>query len=98
MVEPTDRERLQIVIDNQQAIHLDLLQKYEEMRMELEAARRNFATQQQQQQPVNHQLNWEYLGNKIAESIKGVQSGVKLLDETVHLKDIIKMVPKFAFQ
>ena len=95
MGEPTDRERLQIVIDNQQAIHLDLLQKYEEMRMELEAARRNFATIQQQQQPVNHQVNWEYLGNKIAESIKGVQSGVKLLDETVHLKDIIKMVPKF---
>ena len=94
MVEPTDRERLQIVIDSQQAIHMDLLQKYEEMRMELEATRRNFA-QQQQQQGMNQHVNWEYLGNKIAESIKGVQSGVKLLDETVHLKDIIKMVPKF---
>ena len=80
MAEPTDRERLQIVIDNQQAIHLDLLQKYEEMRMELEAARHNFALQQQQQQGMNQHVNWEYLGNKIAESIKGVQSGVKLLE------------------
>jgi len=97
MAEPTEQERLQMVMDNQQAIHMDLLQKYEQIKMEVEQARRSLAQQQQQQQQLGMapQVNWEYLGNKIAESIKGVQSEVKLLDETVHLKDILKLLPKF---